>query len=607
MRLTCPNCGAQYEVARDAVPAEGRDVQCSNCSLTWLARPDPEAMAEETARPAPPRSTITPEIAEILRAEAEREAKARRGAGATATPPGQGAAQDAPFGEAPENDPAETGRAEDGEAEEEPVPETEDVPLGAAAPQPAPEVPSEAPREAELAGEAPQDPTAFAAPGAESMDADDRKETDPSLPAPDAVEEEPEPGEEETGEGLGESADPAGTDEPGGRPTAFEPEDDDFEDDPFRDDLDESGPDTPLLASEDREGVTEKEDPFLLEIEEESSEDRPDRAADGIEDLDEESDRDPFWPEADDARGETAFDDPDEAGEDTVSRTDAEDAALSGEAERDAGDADPFGAEAGFDAMDERPFATTGDDDLDPDPFSPEPEEDPSGPRGFAAEDEDADFDAARDDDPFAPGAQAHEADAPDPVSDHAEQFELDDPLASDRAAHESRNDPFIYTPGHDGAGSETEDARAKQRQDEDWADADTDEDWTDPEEDWADLHAAARERAALAAASTGAVTRRDLLPDIEEINSSLRSESMRGQPGGAADTADSQRGRGFRLGFGVALLLAAALALVYSHAGRLGAALPPLAAPLDGYATAIDGMRIALDSWLQSLIDALG
>lgn len=36
MRLTCPNCGAQYEVPDEVIPTEGRDVQCSNCGDTWF-------------------------------------------------------------------------------------------------------------------------------------------------------------------------------------------------------------------------------------------------------------------------------------------------------------------------------------------------------------------------------------------------------------------------------------------------------------------------------------------------------------------------------------------------------------------------------------------
>jgi predicted Zn finger-like uncharacterized protein len=42
MRLICPNCDAQYEVDDSAIPAEGRDVQCSNCGHTWFhAQGDP--------------------------------------------------------------------------------------------------------------------------------------------------------------------------------------------------------------------------------------------------------------------------------------------------------------------------------------------------------------------------------------------------------------------------------------------------------------------------------------------------------------------------------------------------------------------------------------
>jgi predicted Zn finger-like uncharacterized protein len=36
MRLTCPNCGARYEVDDAMIPPEGRDVQCSECSTTWF-------------------------------------------------------------------------------------------------------------------------------------------------------------------------------------------------------------------------------------------------------------------------------------------------------------------------------------------------------------------------------------------------------------------------------------------------------------------------------------------------------------------------------------------------------------------------------------------
>lgn len=47
MRLICPNCGAQYEVAADAIPENGRDVQCSNCGHTWFENPGASVAAEE--------------------------------------------------------------------------------------------------------------------------------------------------------------------------------------------------------------------------------------------------------------------------------------------------------------------------------------------------------------------------------------------------------------------------------------------------------------------------------------------------------------------------------------------------------------------------------
>ncbi|HEV8035720.1 zinc-ribbon domain-containing protein [Yoonia sp.] len=41
MRLICPNCEAQYEVSDDAIPPGGRDVQCSNCQLSWFQTEKP--------------------------------------------------------------------------------------------------------------------------------------------------------------------------------------------------------------------------------------------------------------------------------------------------------------------------------------------------------------------------------------------------------------------------------------------------------------------------------------------------------------------------------------------------------------------------------------
>ena len=97
MRLICPNCGAQYAVADDVIPTEGRDVQCSNCAHTWFEVPgasendgepkprrprsEPAASTERIgAAPKPPseRRKVDPSVADILREEAARETQRRQ-------------------------------------------------------------------------------------------------------------------------------------------------------------------------------------------------------------------------------------------------------------------------------------------------------------------------------------------------------------------------------------------------------------------------------------------------------------------------------------------------------------------------------------------------
>lgn len=84
MRITCPNCGAQYAVDPRVIPEEGRDVQCSSCGNVWYQlHPDqmlepPEPPVEESL---PIRKT-DPEVMGILREEAERERAARAAEGA---------------------------------------------------------------------------------------------------------------------------------------------------------------------------------------------------------------------------------------------------------------------------------------------------------------------------------------------------------------------------------------------------------------------------------------------------------------------------------------------------------------------------------------------
>lgn len=115
MRLACPKCDARYEVPEDAIPASGRDVQCSNCGHAWFQMPPaedgadavppgaathlppdtapdtpadtPAAPAPAPARPAPTQTApageaarpgLDADVVAVLREEAEHEAGARR-------------------------------------------------------------------------------------------------------------------------------------------------------------------------------------------------------------------------------------------------------------------------------------------------------------------------------------------------------------------------------------------------------------------------------------------------------------------------------------------------------------------------------------------------
>ena len=75
MRLICPRCGAQYEIDGAAIPAAGREVECSACDHVWRAMPGAEPF-DPTARPALSRQ-LSESVIGILREEAARELDAR--------------------------------------------------------------------------------------------------------------------------------------------------------------------------------------------------------------------------------------------------------------------------------------------------------------------------------------------------------------------------------------------------------------------------------------------------------------------------------------------------------------------------------------------------
>ncbi len=122
------------------------------------------------------------------------------------------------------------------------------------------------------------------------------------------------------------------------------------------------------------------------------------------------------------------------------------------------------------------------------------------------------------------------------------------------------------------------------------------------------------RDEAQIAAAAAAAVaeSRSALLPDIEEINSSLSSTSDRRparaddheKPGRSVDPRDVtvETPRGFSRGFSIVLLLAVLLIALYVFAPALAEAVPATAPAMATYVEAVNGLRVMLDAQVQKL-----
>ncbi|MGA9250869.1 MAG: zinc-ribbon domain-containing protein [Roseobacter sp.] len=102
--------------------------------------------------------------------------------------------------------------------------------------------------------------------------------------------------------------------------------------------------------------------------------------------------------------------------------------------------------------------------------------------------------------------------------------------------------------------------------------------------------------------------SRRDLLPDIEEINSTLRSNNDRSPATDPGQTAqiEVQEQRSSRLGFVFAVALVAVLALAYAFAPQIVNAVPQLEAPMSTYAAMIDTWRDWLDAQVTGMLSWL-
>lgn len=96
---------------------------------------------------------------------------------------------------------------------------------------------------------------------------------------------------------------------------------------------------------------------------------------------------------------------------------------------------------------------------------------------------------------------------------------------------------------------------------------------------------------------------RRDLLPDVEEINSTLRpSEEPEPEFVGGLPEAELREGRGaFRAGFLLVISFAILGASIYITSDWIAARVPALAGLLAAYVSLIDALRLGLDGLMRS------
>lgn len=95
---------------------------------------------------------------------------------------------------------------------------------------------------------------------------------------------------------------------------------------------------------------------------------------------------------------------------------------------------------------------------------------------------------------------------------------------------------------------------------------------------------------------------RRDLLPDIEEINSSLRPDAASIEADIAAEAPRQKSG--FRRGFTFVIVIVLIALALYVFAPQISAAVPQFEDTLTSYSDWVDGLRIALDQQLQGLLN---
>lgn len=100
--------------------------------------------------------------------------------------------------------------------------------------------------------------------------------------------------------------------------------------------------------------------------------------------------------------------------------------------------------------------------------------------------------------------------------------------------------------------------------------------------------------------------SRRELLPDIEEINSSLKPTQRPTMDEDGEEILPANTSSGFRSGFLLMLILAAALVAAYVMAPKIGQQFPGAEGAMTAYVAQVDAARLWLDGVLRGLTEQL-
>lgn len=100
--------------------------------------------------------------------------------------------------------------------------------------------------------------------------------------------------------------------------------------------------------------------------------------------------------------------------------------------------------------------------------------------------------------------------------------------------------------------------------------------------------------------------SRRELLPDIEEINSTLKPAQRADLDDAAYEAAMQSGTSGFRSGFTLVLILAAGMLAVYVMAPKISEQIPGAKGAMDSYVAYIDAARLWLDGLLRRTTEFL-